>query len=159
AIVEVAKSADLRSKLALLVQKFMASLKQIEANRRNALKSTGPKTREGKDTVRLNGLRLGLRARTIILPGEDHQEFEHLCRDLEAEWRPRTRTEQFYLEQMAVAQWKLTRMELSEANLFGEPSPVKVQLSFLDRLWQAQIRLERSYARAQHELERLQASR
>src|SRR5262249_38248460 len=65
----------------------------------------------------------------------------------------------FYVEQMAVSQWKLIRMEVGEVNLFKDVDNAKNQLPLLDRLWQAQCRLERSYARAQRELERLQASR
>src|SRR6266567_571477 len=112
-------------------KKYMATIKQIEANRRNALQSTGPKTPEGKAAVRLNALRHGLRARTVVLPGEQPEEFQQLCDDLQAEWHPKSRTEQFYVEQMAVSQWKLNRMEMAE----------------------------RSDARAQRELERLQESR
>lgn len=137
----------------------MATLKQIEANRRNAFKSTGPKTPEGKAAVSLNSLRHGLRARTVVLPGESRQEFHRLCDDLEAEWQPHTRTEQFHLEQMAVSQWKLTRMEVGEADIFREPARAQTQVPLLDRLWQCQCRLERAYARGQRELERLQTSR
>src|ERR1700680_1235647 len=136
----------------------MATLKQFEANRRNAQKSTGPKTPEGKSAVSMNALRHGLRARTVVLPGEDPTEFHQLCDDLQAEWTPQSRTEQFYVEQMAVSQWKLTRMEVVEVNIFKDTDP-KNQLSMLDRLWQAECRLERSFARAQRELERLQKSR
>src|SRR5262249_44133298 len=146
-------------KLALLVQKYMATLKQIEANRRNALKSTGPRTPEGKSAVSLNSLKHGLRPRKVVLPGENRQEFEQLCDDLEAEWQPKTCGEQFYVEQMAISQWKLARMEAGEADIFSEPASAKVQIPLLDRLWQAQCRLERSYARAQRELERLQPYR
>src|SRR3989441_9860844 len=135
----------------------MATLKQIESNRRNALKSTGPKTPAGKAAVSMNSLRHGLRARTVVLPGENREEFNQLCDDLERDWRPKSRTAQFYLEQMAVSQWKLTRMEVAEAGIFKESLSAKEQLPLLDRLWQAQCRLERSYARAQRELERLQA--
>jgi hypothetical protein len=137
----------------------MPTLKQIEANRRNALKGTGPKTQAGKAAVRLNSLRHGLRARTVVLPGEDPREFQQLCDDLEAEWQPHTRTEQFYLEQMAVAQWKLTRMQVGEADLFQGDTSAEKELQLLHRLWQAQHRLERSFARAQGELQRLQNSR
>ena len=137
----------------------MATLKQFEANRRNAQKSTGPKTPEGKAAVSMNALRHGLRARTVVLPGENREEFNQLCDDLEREWEPQSRTAQFYLEQMAVSQWKLTRMEVAEAGIFKETLSAQVQLPLLDRLWQAQCRLERSYARAQRELERLQAYR
>ena len=137
----------------------MATIKQIDANRRNALKSTGPKTPEGKAKVSMNSLRHGLRARTVVLPGESREEFEQLCNDLEREWTPLSRTAQFYLEQMAVSQWKLTRMEVAEASIYRETTSAKIQLPLLDRLWQAQCRLERSYARAQRELERLQETR
>ncbi len=137
----------------------MATLKQFEANRRNAQKSTGPKTPEGKAAVCMNALRHGLRARTVVLPGEDREEFNHLCDDLEVEWHPQSRTEQFYVEQMAVSQWKLIRMEVSEVNIFKDADGAKTQLSLLDRLWQAECRLERSYSRAQRELQRLQNSR
>jgi hypothetical protein len=136
----------------------MATLKQFEANRRNAQKSTGPKTPEGKSAVSMNALRHGLRARTVVLPGEDPTEFHQLCDDLEIEWHPQSRTEQFYVEQMAVSQWKLTRMEVVEVNIFKD-TDAKSQLSMLDRLWQAECRLERSYSRAQRELQRLQKSR
>jgi hypothetical protein len=137
----------------------MATVLQIEANRRNALKSTGPRTPEGKAAVRMNALKHALRARTVVLPSENAEEFHQLCEDLEAEWQPQSRTEQFYLEQMAVSQWKLNRMEVGEFNVFTADAGAQTQLPMLDRLWQAQGRLERSYARAQHELERLQKSR
>src|SRR6266851_3789863 len=137
----------------------MATLKQFEANRRNALKSTGPKTPEGKAAVSMNSLRHGLRARTVVLPGENREEFNQLCNDLEVEWHPQSRTEQFYVEQMAVSQWKLTRMEVGEAAIFQDVEGSTSKLAHLDRLWQSEARMERSYSRAQRELERLQTSR
>jgi len=137
----------------------MATEKQIEANRRNAQKSTGPRTPEGKAAVKLNALRHGMRARTVVLPGEDRQEFIRLCDTLEAEWQPRTSTELFYLEQMAVSQWKLTRMEVGEAGIYHEVAGAKTQIPLLDRIWKAQHSMERSFARAQRELERIQSSR
>ncbi len=97
----------------------MASLKQIEANRRNALKSTGPKTSEGKAAVRMNALRHGLRARSLLIPGENPADYDQLCAGLEAEWRPQTPTEHLLLQQMAVAQWKLARFEVGELYLYA----------------------------------------
>src|SRR5579864_4934288 len=121
----------------------MATLKQFAANRRNSQKSTGSKTPEGKAAVSLNALRHGLRARSVVLPLEDRNEFDRLCDDLEVEWHPQSRTEQFYVEQMAVSQWKLIRMEVGEAAIFGDVEGANTQL----------------YARAKRELERLQKSR
>jgi hypothetical protein len=136
----------------------MATLRQIEANRRNAQKSTGPKTQAGKAAVSMNSLRHGLRSRSVVLPGENHEEFQQLCDNLQAEWHPRTTSELFYVEQMAVSQWKLARMEVGESHVFQEVTDAKSQIPLLDRLWQAQCRMERSYARAQRELERLQGN-
>ena len=46
----------------------MSTPKQIAANRRNAQKSTGPRTTAGKAKTRLNPLKHGLTAETIVLP-------------------------------------------------------------------------------------------
>ena len=54
----------------------MATKKQIQANRNNATKSTGPRTGEGKARVSQNALKHGLLARDAVLPDEDPAEFE-----------------------------------------------------------------------------------
>ena len=57
----------------------MTSLKQIEANRRNVLKSTSPKTEAGKQQTRCNAVRHGLTTETVIgalEDAEDYQAFE-----------------------------------------------------------------------------------
>jgi hypothetical protein len=58
----------------------MTSARKAESNRRNALKSTGPKTPEGKAAMRLNALKHGLLSREIFLPGEDEAALEELRR-------------------------------------------------------------------------------
>jgi hypothetical protein len=57
----------------------MTSEKKAEANRRNALKSTGPKTLEGKAAIRLNALKHGILTQETLLPGEDEEALNAWC--------------------------------------------------------------------------------
>jgi hypothetical protein len=52
-------------------KKEMATLTQIEANRRNAQHSTGPRTAEGKAASSMNALKTGIDAQSSVIPGED----------------------------------------------------------------------------------------
>ena len=91
------------------------SVKQVEANRRNAKNSTGPKTAAGKHASRFNALRHGLRAREIIVPGqEDPADFEALLRELCDDWAPEGHTELLLVEQIGVAEWRLRRVRCAE---------------------------------------------
>ena len=56
----------------------MISIQRLEANRRNALRSTGPKTEEGKQRSRLNSVRHGLTAETVIGSLEDARGLQSL---------------------------------------------------------------------------------
>jgi hypothetical protein len=138
---------------------MLISEKQHQANSRNAQLSTGPVTAGGKAAVRLNALRHGLRARTILLPGENAAEYRQLCNDLESDWQPQNRTQQLLVEQMAVAQWKLARLEVGERSIFTQPMPAERQMALLDRFSSQRNRLERSFAKAMSQLEHLQKTR
>ena len=91
------------------------SVKQIEANRRNALRSTGPTTPEGKQVSRLNALKYGLRAKELIIPGqEDPAELEAILRELCEDWKPEGHTEFHLVEQIGLAEWRLRRVYRAE---------------------------------------------
>jgi hypothetical protein len=136
---------------------MLISQKQHQANQLNALRSTGPVTTEGKAAVRLNALRYGLRARSLLLPGEDPAEFERLFAGLEADWRPQNQTERLLVEQMAVAQWKLARLETGESSILEQTMTAEKQLALLDRFSVQRARLERSFSNGMRELQRLRA--
>src|SRR6266446_7611306 len=89
----------------------MISEQQLEANRLNALKSTGPKTPEGKARSKMNALKHGLTAEQIVLPDEDPQEYDALCqRWLDA--YPDAGPAQLALIELAVRNaWKLRRAD------------------------------------------------
>jgi hypothetical protein len=88
----------------------MASEKQIEANRRNATQSTGPKTPEGKARAARNAVRHGFMSREAVLPEEDRKDYRDLLADLEAEFQPSGPVQEFLVREMASAQWRLRRL-------------------------------------------------
>jgi hypothetical protein len=97
----------------------MTSEKKAEANRRNALKSTGPKTPEGKDAVRLNALRHGLRSEEILLPGEDEEVLRELDEHLRIELQPVGELESLFVDRIITAYWRLRRLGRVEAGIFA----------------------------------------
>ena len=96
----------------------MTSDRKKEANRRNALKSTGPKTPEGKTAVRLNALRHGLRSEEILLPGEDGEALRELDEYLRAELQPVGELENLLIDRVVSAYWRLRRLGRVEAGIF-----------------------------------------
>ncbi len=93
----------------------MASNLQIAANRDNARKSTGPKSEAGRAAVRLNALKHGLTATTLVLDGESRTKFEALIAAVHAEHLPSTPTEEALVTQIAMAIWRLRRFFHMEA--------------------------------------------
>src|ERR687896_9682 len=97
----------------------MTSEKKAEANRRNALKSTGPKTPEGKDAVRLNALKHGLRSEEILLPGEDEEALRELGEHLRDELQPAGVVENLLVDRIIAAYWRLRRLGRVETGIFA----------------------------------------
>jgi hypothetical protein len=97
----------------------MTSEKKAQSNRRNALKSTGPKTPEGKAAVRLNALRHGLLSQEIVLPGEDEEALRELDEYLRAELQPVGELENLLVDRIISAYWRLRRVGRVEAGIFA----------------------------------------
>ena len=94
----------------------MATASQIRANRANATRSSGPLR---TDRTRFNGLKHGLRAEQVVLPGEDPAEFEAERRGWLDDWRPMSHTRAVLVERAAIASWRLRRAVRSEAAFFA----------------------------------------
>ena len=97
----------------------MTSQVQSDANRRNALKSTGPKSKKGKGRARLNALKHGLRAKDIVLASEDEREFDGLRQALITELGPEGPLEEQLAERIVVCLWRLRRVYPIEAGIFA----------------------------------------
>jgi hypothetical protein len=97
----------------------MRSEKQREASRVNGSKSKGPITPTGKAVSKFNGLKHGLRAEQVILPGEDPAEFEAERQGWLDDWKPRSHTRAVLCERAAQASWRLRRAVRTEAARVG----------------------------------------
>jgi hypothetical protein len=95
----------------------MTSLRQIEANRHNALKSTGPRTQTGKEQSRRNALRHGLTAETVIEPLEDPESYQTFEGAVVAEYLPQSPVEKELVHRLASLFWRLRRATSIETGL------------------------------------------
>ena len=96
----------------------MASEKQTSANRRNAAKSTGPITPDGKLQSRRNALRHGLTAATVVPAMEDTQEFEQFEATIKADYQPVSAVDHELVSRLTSLFWRLRRSILIETGLF-----------------------------------------
>lgn len=97
-----------------------ASVRKLIANRRNAKRSTGPKTPQGRAYSRRNALKHGLFAhprKEYALLGEDPTEYDELQTELLAEYRPVGQTEELEVERIVECWWRLRRAKRYETAL------------------------------------------
>ena len=97
--------------------RILTSVKKIEDNPRNALKSTEPKTPEGKAAAWLNVSTHVLLSREVLLPGEDEQALKELNENLLAELQPVGELEDVLVDRIVAAHWKLRRLGRVEAKI------------------------------------------
>src|SRR5208283_5777294 len=103
----------------------MTSWGQFEANRLNALKSTGPKTEEGKRISRRNALRHGLTAETVIDGLEDGEDYRGFEAAIIADYDARTAVERELVLRLASLLWRLRRIISIETDLIEIQAEVR----------------------------------
>jgi hypothetical protein len=96
----------------------MTSFRQFEANRRNARKSTGPITQEGKQRSRCNAVRHGLTAETVIGALEDAEDYQAFEAAIIADYDAQSAVERELLLRLANLLWRLRRATTMETGLF-----------------------------------------
>jgi hypothetical protein len=135
--------------------------RKLEANRRNAQLSTGPRTSEGKAISRFNAVIHGLVGKQLVRAlgkdAEGRAEFELVLTEIRALYQPFTVVEELLVEKVATAYWRLQlgakyeRELMSKEFVFHEAS--------VDRLGRYMAAANREFYQAQHELERIQRQR
>jgi hypothetical protein len=95
----------------------MTSFRQIEANRRNSLKSTGPTTEAGKHRSRQNAVRHGLSAETVVEIVEDIDDYRGFEAAIIADYDARTAVERELVLRLASLLWRLRRATAIETDL------------------------------------------
>ncbi len=108
----------------------MTTEAQVNANRANAEKSTGPRTPEGKAVVAQNAVRHGFWSQEVVIKGEDHEEFALFREGLLEELAPAGLMELILAERIVSLSWRLRRAERLQITAFekvdrkDEPQPV-----------------------------------
>lgn len=97
----------------------MTSLRQLEANRRNALRSTGPRTEGGKRQSRANAFRHGLTAETVVARVEDVEDYKAFEAAVTADYEARTACERELVLRLASLLWRLRRATSIETDLLN----------------------------------------
>jgi len=95
----------------------MTSFRQVEANRRNALRSTGPRTQEGKQRSRQNAVRHGLTAETVVVALEDIEDYQGFEVAVIADYDARTAVERELVLRLASLLWRIRRATAIETDL------------------------------------------
>ena len=95
----------------------MTSFRQIESNRRNAQKSTGPKTQDGKRRASQNAVRHGLTAETVVEPLEDPADYREFELAVTSAYDAETAVERELVLRLASLLWRLRRATSVETGL------------------------------------------
>ena len=112
----------------------MATQKQIDANRRNALRSSGPKTDEGKARSSQNALRHGVLSTKAVSHYEDVEAFEVLVGRLVRDLEPKSVLESTLVERIAILFWREQRLAQAEASQITTQNEIAEENSASDFL-------------------------
>ena len=149
----------------------MTTDKRRTANKRNAQNSTGPTSTEGKAASRMNALKTGLYAKSLVIPGESREEFDELVQQFNQQYRPVTPQARVLVDMVIRNTWllrrfdriegeewtlRLTRLEKHLLRPDGITSQAyELSCEFTDRIRKLSDSAERAIVRALNKLDRL----
>jgi hypothetical protein len=96
----------------------MSTLRQIEANRRNSEKSTGPTSVTGKAASSMNALKTGIHAKSLVLPSEKVADLEQLIDEYYQHHRPASPEARAFLDDLIRCEWTLRRLDAAESQMW-----------------------------------------
>jgi len=96
----------------------MTTEAQVLANRSNAAKSTGPRTKTGKAIVAQNAIKHGLFAHQDVIAEEDPQQYQEHRQRLLGELSPASEMETILAGRIVSLTWRLKRAERLQNELF-----------------------------------------
>ena len=96
----------------------MATERQIEANRKNAQKCTGPRTPEGKAVSSQNAFKTGLDANSELIRFESRADYEALTTEYYASYHPATPAQRFLVDTMIKSEWLSRRYMTIDAAIW-----------------------------------------
>jgi hypothetical protein len=96
----------------------MSTLRQIEANRRNSQKSTGPTSVTGKAAASMNALKTGIHAKSLVLPSEKVADLEELIDEYYQRHQPASPEARLYVDDLIYCEWTLRRLRNSDAQCY-----------------------------------------
>ena len=140
----------------------MATRAQIRANRRNAQRSTGPRSDAGKENCKMNALKHGLASRDFVLgPEEKFEEYEALQAQLRLDHHPATQIEEILVEEIAQSWWRLQRARQHEVEILRQTTIVTndVYARYFGPIMRYQAAAERALHRAITQLRTTQNDR
>lgn len=155
----------------------MVSEARLQANRRNATKSTGPRTAAGKGKSAMNAVKHGIWSRTVLLGCDDRDEFETFAVGIAQRLQPADELERMLVDRVVTTAWRLRRLQQIECAILDQgltehsssfshdSDAAKIGLAFgrnrqrMEALGRAETALERSLYRALSELRESQHDR
>jgi hypothetical protein len=107
---------------------MVCSPEQLASNRKNAAKSTGPKTTEGKANSRRNSLKHGLTGEGVVVPDEDRGVIDERFEAFAADLKPKSPVAHFLVMRAALLSVRMEEIRRLVASLVDDPAEAVRQL-------------------------------